>query len=350
MMFAGSAAFTDARRGFRLVVTHHGAQGVILLTYATKMHRHASLTPIPAITLACLTLLVASNVAGSPAGAVQAERSRADAEPSGSARTTTLNDREIHYESHGEMRDDRPALVLVHGWASSTWAWHRQLPGLASLGRVLALDLPGHGRSAETAADQDYTVDLFADAIRAVMDDAGVERAVIVGHSNGTPVAVRFYRAYPERTAALVAVDGPLTYLATNEMVEGVVAPLREDGYRDVVTQLVAGMAGSGLTQADVEGITVMALATPQRTLVEAVLATSDAASWSDDPIDVPVLALLAEQPTWSDEYRVRIERLAPRLDWVVWQNVSHFLMLERPGAFQAELSRFLAAVDQSRR
>ena len=309
------------------------------------MHRDTCFTAIFATALACLTWAASSDVAAArQAAVVPANGAQASPETVGSARTTTLNGREIYYESHGNARD-RPALVLVHGWASSTWAWHRQLPGLASLGRVLVLDLPGHGRSAEIAAGQEYTVDLFADAIRAVMDHAGVERAVIVGHSNGTPVAVRFYRAYPERTAALVAVDGPLTYLAINEMVEGVVAPLREDGYRDVVTQLVAGMAGSGLTQADVEGITAMALATPQRTLVEAVLATSDPAVWSDDPISVPLLAILAEQPTWSAEYRTRVERLAPGLDWVVWRDVSHFLMLERPDEFRAALGRFLDGV-----
>lgn len=293
--------------------------------------------------LACPTWAASSETAAArQAAVVSANSAQANPATVGSPRTTTLNGREIYYESHGDARG-RPALVLVHGWASSTWAWHRQLPGLASLGRVLVLDLPGHGRSAELAADQQYTVDLFADAIRAVMDDAGVERAVIVGHSNGTPVAVRFYRAYPERTAALVAVDGPLTYLAINEMVEGLVAPLREDGYRDTVSQLVAGMAGGGLAAEDIQGIADMALATPQRTLVEAVLATSDREVWSDAPIGVPLLAILAEQPTWSVEYRARIEQLAPRLDWVVWRDVSHFLMLERPGEFQAALGRFLA-------
>ena len=66
---------------------------------------------------------------------------------------------------------------------------------------------------------------------------------------------------------------------------------------------------------------------------------------WSAEPIRVPLLALLVEQPTWNDDYRAAIEELAPQLDWVMWQNVSHFLMLERPAEFQAELSRFLAGI-----
>ena len=128
-------------------------------------------------------------------------------------------------------------------------------------------------------------------------------------------------------------------------MVEGVVAPLREDGYRDTVTQMIAGMAGGGLSDEDVRGITEMALATPQRTLVDTVLATADPAMWSYEPIAVPLLALLVEQPTWSDEYRAAVDQLSPQLDWVIWQDVSHFLMLERPAEFQTELSRFLAEI-----
>ena len=149
--------------------------------------------------------------------------------------------------------------------------------------------------------------------------------------------------SYPERTAALVAVDGALRHMFTLEMVEGMVAPMRADGYQDTVTQMIAGMAGGGLADEDVRGITEMALATPQRTMVDAVLATADPAMWSDEPIRVPLLALLVEQPTWNADYKAAIKQLAPQLDWVMWQNVSHFLMLERPAEFQAELSRFLA-------
>ncbi len=53
-------------------------------------------------------------------------------------------------------------------------------------------------------------MDLFAAAIDAVMKDAKVERAVLVGHSMGTPVVRQFYRKYPKKTLAIVIVDGGL--------------------------------------------------------------------------------------------------------------------------------------------
>jgi alpha-beta hydrolase superfamily lysophospholipase len=89
-----------------------------------------------------------------------------------------LNSTQIHYESHGKGKE---ALVLVHGWGCNLNHWRDQIPELSKRNRVIALDLPGHGLSDKP--ETNYDMDLFAAAIEAVMKDAGVERAVLVGHS-----------------------------------------------------------------------------------------------------------------------------------------------------------------------
>ena len=80
--------------------------------------------------------------------------------------------------------------------------WRMQVPAFETKSRVIAIDLPGHGRSDKPQID--YTMDLFARAIDAVLRDAKVDRAVLVGHSMGVPVVRQFYRKYPEKTRALV--------------------------------------------------------------------------------------------------------------------------------------------------
>ena len=70
-------------------------------------------------------------------------------------------------------------------------------------------------------------MDLFANAIDAVMRDAKVERAVVVGHSMGTPVARQFYRKYPQKTLGIVIVDGGLRPFGTKEMREQFMAMFR---------------------------------------------------------------------------------------------------------------------------
>ena len=143
-----------------------------------------------------------------------------------------------YYESAGEGDE---AIVLVHGWASSIATWTHQFPELSDRARLLAVDLPGHGKSAPPEGP--YTMALFADAVAAAMDDAGVKRAVIVGHSNGTPVALNFWRRYPERTLGIVGVDGAMRAMLDQEQAEAVFAPFRAEGWQQVLAGFIDRMA-----------------------------------------------------------------------------------------------------------
>jgi pimeloyl-ACP methyl ester carboxylesterase len=95
-------------------------------------------------------------------------------------------------------------IALTHGLAASEATWAAQVPAFAERHRVLTWDLRGHGRSAPNP--QPCAIgDLAADLCR-VLDEAGVERAVLLGHSAGGVVAMQFALEYPQRTAGLVLV------------------------------------------------------------------------------------------------------------------------------------------------
>src|SRR5262245_41584751 len=97
----------------------------------------------------------------------------------------------VHYQNYGKGKD---ALVFVHGWTCNLTFWKANIPAFADQTRVIAIDLPGHGQSDKPQVT--YSMDLFASAIDAVLRDAKVERATLVGHSMGTPVIRQFYRKY----------------------------------------------------------------------------------------------------------------------------------------------------------
>lgn len=102
---------------------------------------------------------------------------------------------------------DGVAVVAVHGITASHVAWAavaRALPGH----RVLAPDLRGRGRSNRVPAPSGML--RHADDLLAVLDDAGVERAVVAGHSMGGFVALAFAYRHPERVERLVLADGGL--------------------------------------------------------------------------------------------------------------------------------------------
>ena len=75
-----------------------------------------------------------------------------------------------------------------------------------------------------------------------------VKRAVLVGHSMGTPIARQFYRKYPQKTLAIVIVDGALRPFGDKKMMDGFMAGFRGPNYKEAGKQMFAGMAGPNLS------------------------------------------------------------------------------------------------------
>src|SRR5205085_5523540 len=119
------------------------------------------------------------------------------------SRFAKSGDLRVHYKS---LSEGKTAVVFVHGWCCDHTVWREQAALLNGKVRVLAVDLPGYGQSDKPKVE--YTMDLFAQGVDAVLRDAGVEQAVLAGHSMGTPVVRQFYRLFPGKTKALVFVDG----------------------------------------------------------------------------------------------------------------------------------------------
>jgi pimeloyl-ACP methyl ester carboxylesterase len=84
-------------------------------------------------------------------------------------------------------------------------------------------------------------------------------------------------------------------------------------------------------------------LKTPQYVAVSEFEATADEDLWKEDKINVPVPMILAKQPAWSPEYGQFARKLVPELDYQIWENVSHFLVIEKPREFNGPVLKFLA-------
>ena len=70
--------------------------------------------------------------------------------------------------------------------------------------------------------------------------------------------------------------------------------------------------------------------------------ATLDPALWKPDTIDVPVLMIMARNPRWNADYEQFVRSFIPNLDYETWDNVSHFLMMEKPREFTDALLAFM--------
>lgn len=94
----------------------------------------------------------------------------------------------ITYDATGP--EDGPPVLLLHGFPDTGRLWRNQVPALAGAGfRVLVPDQRGYGRSDQPAEVEAYNLLSLAGDALAVLDDAGAERAVVVGHDWGAAVA-----------------------------------------------------------------------------------------------------------------------------------------------------------------
>lgn len=104
---------------------------------------------------------------------------------------------------------DGPVVLLLHGWGGSTFTWRETIPALAEAGyRVIAFDRPPYGLSAKTGVNIAYSPGQMADFTADFMDVMALDRATLVGHSQGGGVIGYFALRYPERVDGLVFVSG----------------------------------------------------------------------------------------------------------------------------------------------
>jgi pimeloyl-ACP methyl ester carboxylesterase len=259
------------------------------------------------------------------------------AEIEGAPRFAQLEGAKIHYTDYGAGEN---ALVLVHGWNCDETFWAGQASALGGKFHVITIDLLGHGQSDKPRIA--YTMERQARAIDAVLSDAKVKAAVLAGHSNGTPVIRQFYRKFSGKTRGLVIVDGSLRPLGDNAMMEKFIAPLRGPEYEAVVGRFAAGMVQSIQDPALREKIKNAMLRAPQHVAVSELEGLLDPELWRPDKITVPVLMILAKQPSWTPEYERFVRDLVPGVDYRVWEGVSHFLMMEKPEEFNTAVSEFI--------
>lgn len=107
----------------------------------------------------------------------------------------------IAYRDEG----DGEVLLLIHGMAGSSETWRAVIPPLSKKFRVIAPDLLGHGESAKPRTD--YSLGAFAVWLRDLLDELGVSRATVVGHSLGGGVAMQFVYQHPDYAQRLILIS-----------------------------------------------------------------------------------------------------------------------------------------------
>jgi len=255
-----------------------------------------------------------------------------------------LDGRRVCYRSFGS---GKTAMIFLSGWGCDMSLWRNQVPALLPHSRVLLADLPGHGGSDKP--DIPYTLDLLVGAVNAVIEQAGVKMAVVVGHSMGVVVAYEFARRWPEKTLALIWVDGAFSIPID---VDQQIAELRRraEEFRSPDYQVKARQFIDRLyvpeTPATVrDAIARSVLSTPQHVLAGCLEGLADPRLFEHNTIDLPVFAIFSS--FWNPERFIGIfKKILPRFQYEVLTGVGHYPMLEKPDQVKAALLRFVATFE----
>lgn len=248
--------------------------------------------------------------------------------------TAVLDGRKIHYQAAGQGK----AVVLVHGWTCDHTFWAGQAPELARHYRVLALDLPGHGRSDPAP---DYTMERFARSVEAVMRAERIQRATLAGHSMGGAVLLAFTRLFPGKAERLVLVDAAVMEADEAARYSNYYQRFIGEAGKAERRKFVESMytpATSAEARAKILGVM---LAAPEPVAVGAMKEMLQPAFWAPGEVGIPTLAVVANPKELSEE---ALRRRYPRLTYRVMPGTGHFLMMEKPGEFNALLLEWLAA------
>jgi pimeloyl-ACP methyl ester carboxylesterase len=122
-------------------------------------------------------------------------------------RTATVQGHEVFYREAGDP--DRPTVVLLHGFPTSSHMFRTLIPALADEFHLLAPDHLGFGRSAAPAADRfGYSFEALTSVTRDLLDGLGVDRFALYVHDYGAPIGLRLASEAPGRVTALVTQSG----------------------------------------------------------------------------------------------------------------------------------------------
>lgn len=256
------------------------------------------------------------------------------------ARTKSGNT-EISWERTGSGEP----VVLVHGITENGTAWSPIVDRLSASNDVIVVDLRGHGDSSST---ESYDLADMAGDIQAVVDDAGVERPHLVGHSLGGAVVTALGSTGAARTVANI--DQSLQLSAFKDQVSSVEAMLRNpDSFSAVIAGLFDELMGPRLPVPERDRLT--ALRRPDQEVVLGVwrLLFESTAAEVDATIDAtlagyraaptPYLTVLGAAP--NDGYQRWLGERIPDAVIELWPDHGHYPHLVDPDGMADRLRSF---------
>ena len=238
----------------------------------------------------------------------------------------------ISFDNEGE---GEPAIILIHGWANNREIWDAQVSHFSENYQVIAVDLPGFGKSGNNR--DDWSIQSFGNDISMILKHLKLDKAVLVGFSLGGPIAIEAAVESPDQVIGVVLVDAlhdvalqyppPVAHYIDSIMMDLVTDPTQEK------------LLGSGFFKKNIDSAFVRILTMLEGTSRVGWRETlAGMARWKNEncfnsiqAVKSPIIAINSDmQPTKVETFK----KYAPTFDVKIVEDVGHLIMWDNTKKF----------------
>lgn len=252
----------------------------------------------------------------------------------------------ISYDVQGK---GEPVLVFVHGWSCSREYWKEQVAHFAKNHKVVTIDLAGHGQSGQHR--KVYSLDGFAQDVKAVIEAVNPKKVILIGHSFGGEIVASTARLEPEKVIGIIGADTLHNLDETFSKEEACkligLDEFKKD-FKPAVKKFVKQMMVKDVNQELLNWIIYdMSSARPEvaiSSLDEYLGAIADKKTINIfREVKVPVICINAD--LWPTNIEAN-RRYMMSFDVKIMKGVGHFLMLEDPEKFNKLLEEAIKELE----
>ncbi len=250
----------------------------------------------------------------------------------------------VHYEVFGRGKP----VILLHGWLGSWGVWQETMTYLGQFYRTYAIDFWGFGESGKKR--ESYAVNDFVSLVDQFMERLGIPSAPLVGHSMGGTVALSVAIKYPHRVHQVVVIGSPITG-------SSLALALKLAGYKPIAFMVYKNMGllklglkiTAPLISKDPRWSQMINRDLSQTTLDSFLQSISTLRNTDLRPmlkkIQVPTMGMYGDKDVIVDPNQwITLKQNLPHAIIKRYSNAGHFVMLDEPEKFRADLKQFLYA------
>jgi pimeloyl-ACP methyl ester carboxylesterase len=242
-----------------------------------------------------------------------------------------VNGVHMYYESHGS---GSPLVLLHGGMLTIDLNFAGLIPTLAATHQVIAVELQGHGRTADI--DREITPANFASDVLGLLDHLGIETAHVLGHSMGAAVTLELAISHPERVRSIVPISGSVR-------IEGMHPDLMDPSKHATSDRMPTAADFAEFSEA-------YRKLSPhpahfQDFLSKLSASNADLKGWTDEQlaaITAPTLIVQGDHDFVTVEHAALMQQLIPGAKLAVLPGTTHMQVTRRPEYLLPMLASFL--------